>query len=537
MNNNHEDRYGSARFATRREIARAGLRRKGGLRFGFDGNAPLSLDSQGPWLTLAGARSGKLATVLAYNLCLPVQMMGHLLRAIIHDPKGELAAISFWVQIALGRPAYAWNAFHLHDLPCHHVNVLDILTPENPRLMSDIQAVLLNLLPPAGASKEDYFKEQCRGWYEPIIDWTVKREGGVSLPDLYRLTNILKANTDQSDDLLAAMMETGEPDLVAVAEEMHFKRTQAPKEYTATISAMVQALSFMNDLAVRRTLERDADFSLSVICDPHVAPMIYFCVPEDYMERLAPLARLFFTVAKLYKSRTPDSPPVYLCIDEANALKTFPTLLNLFSYGAGLNLRTHAIFQDVGQIERWYGKAGVTSFVANAQLLQVFGCRDPETARMVSTMLGDQTIDADDAVRRESARQQSWRKAFDALNGDDPLRGGIEARMHAMAHQHRNKQRRALMSIDEILRMPAGKQVCFVSDLNLHPLYIDRHQYWMRREMAGRYYPNPYQPNFDRVVVRTLFGRKALPVVTEKVPEHLAPWPQHKNGYWKRIVR
>ena len=39
---------------------------------------------------------------------------------------------------------------------------------------------------------------------------------------------------------------------------------------------------------------------------------------------------------------------------------------------------------------------------------------------------------------------------------------------------------------------PSYKQIAFVSDLGLDPLYIDRQHYWTRREMAGRYFPNPY---------------------------------------------
>lgn len=172
---NHDRRHGSARWSNSQERRGAGLYSKSGLQFGFDGTVPLRLDSQGPILTVAGARSGKLADVLLYNLCMPVTMLGHLLRAIIHDPKGELAAISFWAQFDIGRTAYAINPFKMHGLPAHKTNPLDILKPDSDRLMSDIQAIVSNLLPNTGNAREDYFKEQMRGWTELIIFWFVQR--------------------------------------------------------------------------------------------------------------------------------------------------------------------------------------------------------------------------------------------------------------------------------------------------------------------------------------------------------------------------
>ncbi len=530
--NFHDQRYGSAHFGGSHQIHSSELIEDRGLRFAYDGDAPLGLDSQGPKIVFAGSRSGKGSIILP-NLILPRRMLGHPLRGLVHDPKGENAAISFWSQIDLGREAYAMNYYGLHDLPNHTTNQLDILTPENPRLMSDIQAILLSLLPSKHDDKQPFFKEQMRGWAEFIIYWWVLKFGKITLPELYDIINILRANSDRSDELLAAMSQCSHPDIEAVAEEMHYKRTSAPKEYSPTISTLVQALSFLNDPKVRESFDGEPDFSLSILSDPERPAVVYQCIPEDYMERLAPLTRLNFMVAKLYKSRRPESPPVYFGVDEANALKFFDLLKQLFSYGPGLNIRTDVYYQDTGQPKKHFGPEGLTSFMASAQTRQFFGIRDPETAKFISDdMLGYQTIDADDIVRQQTARRERARHALAALDSDDPVGAFMDARLQAFASQHQQKQQRLLMTPGEIMAMPAGKQVVFISEIDLPPLYVDRHPYWTRPELAGRYFPNPYQPNPHRVV---LAGGRPAAVRMERVPSHLSDWPQHKSGYAKRI--
>lgn len=532
---NHDTRHGSARYSDSHDIHAAGLTEPGGIHFGFDGNKSLSLDSQGPILTLAGSRSGKLATVLAFNLIMPRTMRGHPLRALVYDPKGgELAAISYWSQIDLNRPAYAINSHGVAGVPSQNLNPLDILKPGSPTLMGDCQAVFMDLLPPS-SDKDGYFKEVMRGWAEQISYWHVNQFGGINLPQLYDIANVLKANSDRSDELLAAMMDTGDADTVAVAEEMDFKRRQTPKEYSPTISTLVNALSSLKDPARRATFEGKPDFSLSILTDPLQSPIIYYCDQEDYAERAAPISRLIFSVAKLYKARAPESPPMYVLVDEANILKTFPTLLQLHSFGPGINARIQSVYQDTGQTDRHFSPAGTRSLIASSQLRQLFGVRDYDTAKLVSDMAGYQTVDADDALRREAARYEKRKRFMAALQSDTPMMELMDARYQDFAEQHRQKERKLLIEPDEVMNMPSDKQICFVSDLELDTLYVDRWQYWTRRETAGRYYPNPYQPNPDRVMIKTRFGNRPAAVTTERVPDHLAHWPQHKNGYWKRI--
>jgi type IV secretion system protein VirD4 len=68
---NEHFRYGSAAFAERRELADAGFFRQTptSLFVGFFDGTPLWYHGAGGLLLTAGARSGKLRDILAYNLC------------------------------------------------------------------------------------------------------------------------------------------------------------------------------------------------------------------------------------------------------------------------------------------------------------------------------------------------------------------------------------------------------------------------------------------------------------------------------------
>ena len=90
---NDEFRFGSAAFAEPRDVGRAGMFRKTptSLFVGFLEGRELHYDGMGGVLLVAGARTGKLRDLLAYNV-LSGTCEG--LTLLILDVKGELAAIS-----------------------------------------------------------------------------------------------------------------------------------------------------------------------------------------------------------------------------------------------------------------------------------------------------------------------------------------------------------------------------------------------------------------------------------------------------------
>ncbi|MDF2368870.1 TraM recognition domain-containing protein, partial [Sneathiella sp.] len=222
-------------------------------------------------------------------------------------------------------------------------------------------------------------------------------------------------------------------------------------------------------------------------------------------------------------------------VDEAGQLGRADFLLRAYSYGRGAGIRAFALFQDIGQIKRNFGPEGVQGFLGSAQTRLFFGIRDIETARMVSDMLGYETLEFDDTLQQSNARRQKRKILNGIMNGDDPFEAASEYSHYAKAETHRAKQTRRLRSPEEILMMPEDKMIAFISGKNLKPMELVKRPYHLERAMAGYYLPNPHHPPANKVKVKTLFGMRWRKVVTEPVPTSLAHLPQYASGSWQYV--
>lgn len=251
-------------------------------------------------------------------------------------------------------------------------------------------------------------------------------------------------------------------------------------------------------------------------------------VPASYLEGLAPVIRTFFTATMLYKERKPHAPRVHLLVDEAGQLQKAQFLQRAFTYGRGAGLATTALFQSVGQVLAHYGQAGLQDFMSSAGTRQFFCVRDYDTAKLVSNMLGMTTLEYDDTLKQEEARQRK-RDLYRRLMEEDvdPWEAAEEIRHFDFAAHHRSKQARQLMTPDEVLAMPDDRQLLFISGHNLPPIYANRYAYWLRSEMAGFFLNNPFHGDpYGPVRIMTRRGPRMANVITCDPPREVRHLPQ-----------
>ena len=526
---NSEYRFGSAGWADRSDLARAGLFDDKGLQIGFWGQDALHLDGDAPLITVAGAGSGKTRDELAYVMC---NSPGIPMLTV--NPRGEHDAISMVNHAIHGEFAYSWNPVRLPGSTHHRCNPLDILKPESPTFHADSKFFAEGLIPLSGSANGQYFEQRGRDWTDDITKARVEQNGRTSLPDLYRTVNAVESDPPAWADVAEFMLSSRFDSVRRTAGEMLTKQSEAPKEFGAIMGTIHAHLSFMSDPVLQDALE-SPDFSLEAVCDPARVCKIFLNVPAEYLGIWAPLIRTFFTVTMQYKARHPQRRRVLLVVDEAGQLGRFEALLRAFTYGRGAGIRTWAIFQDVGQIVRNYGRPALQSFLGSAQTRQFFGVRDYETARLVSDMLGTETLEYDDTLRQDEARYRQREAIRRMMAGDDMLSAGADYAHFKRASGTRAKQARRLMTPEEILAMPEDRQILFISGMNLKPVYASKYPYFERREMAGRYLPNPWHPPADRVRIKTRFGSKWARVVTEAVPSSHAHYPQYQDGTYSYV--
>lgn len=528
MNSFYEDqRFGSASWATNADTV--ALRRARGLYLGLDAanGRILRHPGDGPALMIAGSGAGKAVSGgLMYNACTYPGAM------LVVNIKGEIDAVSMVAQAALGKHAYSVNPARLLGAAHHSCDPLDILKAGSPTLVADCKMIAEMLVPLSGSSNGEYFEKKSRLLIEALKLADIEQNGRTGLRSLYRLVNAIEGDPDFWIPFGERMFASSYEHVRRVAAELAMKLRDAPKEAGAILGETTKTLSFADDPAFLADIENPA-FSMSVLCERPCT--VFITIPSEYLGIWSPYLRLLIGVAMLYKQRRPDAPRVVYMIDEAGQLGRADFLLRAMTFGRGAGIICQAVFQDLGQIAKLYGREGVQTFIASSQVRQFFGVRDYETAELVSRMLGTQTLDYDSELEQTAARRSQGQLVRELMNGADPFETGLSYAQQARAAVHRTKMARPLLDPSEIIRLPEYRQILFVSGVNCPPIAAYRKPYFASRELAGRFMPNPYHPPVDRVRVPGIFGARWRRVVTERVPQRFADFPQYQSGFWSYI--
>ena len=156
----------------------------------------------------------------------------------------------------------------------------------------------------------------------------------------------------------------------------------------------------------------------------------------------------------------PPAPVLYL-LDEFAALGNLAPVERAMGLMAGYGVQLWPILQDVHQLRAAYGQRAGT-FLSNAAVLQVFGVNDHESSRLVSDLLGQETVVF-----------QTMSRALDA-----------DASGITLSEQHVG---RPLMTPDEIRNLPAPIELLFVA--GQRPMIARKIYYFEEREFKGAFDP------------------------------------------------
>lgn len=526
---NAQYRFGSAGWADEYQLRAAGLFEEHGLPIGFRGGRRLWLEGDAPLITFGGAGTGKLTTVIGHVMCAAGDRS-----MIILDPRGEIAA-TFMPALAKARiEAFLWNPYRLHGLPSHACNPLAVIDPAKSTFHADCKLAAQALVRVTSQSEGKYFEQRGSGWVEALLKFDAEARGATSLPALMRLINVIESGGPDWPDILEAMTQSAFADVRRTAGEMITKQQDSPREFGSIMGEIYASLSFLDDPVLRGALG-EADFSLEAVCGSHAPKIVFLMIPAEYLHQASPALRLFLTACMLFKARQPGSRRLLMLIDEAAQLGPFETLQRLYTYGRGIGIQPWTFWQDVGQITRNFGPSGAGTFLASSQMRQFLGARDYETARLISGMLGIETLEYDDKRQQDEARRQKRQAVQRAFAGDDVFTSVMEAAHFGKLAEMKTKQQRKLLTEDEVLGLRGDQQVLFISGAEPLAVLAERQPYFERAEFAGLYLPNPFHPPHDSVQVAARWGRKRLRVIRERVPEKFASFAQYQEGNWAYV--
>lgn len=529
---NDENRFGSAAFVTEAELEAAGAfdYAKDAVYVGKLKGRRLWFKEPSGILIVAGARAGKLRDVLAQNICHGVMRN---VSQILFDVKGELAAIS-QNQTPDQKHCLFWNPFEMHGLPCHPLNPLDHITWSSKWLFADIKSAMAALLQTSGAPQAQFFELNARRIAEALALVLTKRNGVLTLPDLFDAVLALVEGGPRWMDIAWDMHTSGIPFCKSVEAEIHEARSDSSGGYKGIIGELQKAFAALSDPVLRDALSPPYAGSLTEICKGERAYQLYLMVPPEMIESWSGVIKTMFASAKTIKSRNPSSPPQTWIIDEAARLKKFSEVVELFTDGAGIGIRPIVILQDVTQAADLAPNA-LQKMSSSAGLQMLFGVRDQESCQRVSDILGAETLRFNDPVEQGRAKVSVRDLLRKLLNGSDPFQLIFQLSQKRYESGHETKQRRMQRTPDEVRHTPENRMYLLWSGLS-GAVYAERESYLKQCWMAGRYHASPFHGPQDRVTVMTWFGEVTVPIIREPVPEAFADYPQYNDGYWSRVV-
>jgi type IV secretion system protein VirD4 len=484
--------HGDARFATRGEIARAGLLGDAGIILGQLGGRCVMLAGQQGVALAAPPRAGKGTGVVVPNalnwpdslLCL--------------DIKRENWTLTAGYRTARGQPCYLFDPF-AEDRRTARWNPFSYVSEDLARRLNDLQRIA-EMLYPDPHNVDPFWTASARSLFLGIALYLFETP---SLPKT--IGEVLRQGMASDDEGFGH----------------HWKRIiQGRNSGSRPLSGeCVRSLYDVIDLApvtassIRKTFTSRLDLWLNPILDAATSesdfdlrelrkrPMsIYVSVNPDDLHRLRPVLSLFFQQAVGLQTRElPENNPVLkhqvlMLLDEFTALGRIPIIAEAISYLPGYNVRVVIVIQTPAQLREVYGIHAAEVMLKSLGARIVFAPKDFGDAREISDELGFTTVMVPSVSK--------------------PVGSTYDARRRGKS-QTVSPQRRALLLPQEVKELGTEEALIFYE--GLRPIRCRKLRYFADRHFQRRLLPPPHH----QVPGRRKFGpqnRLSKPAISLGTP-------------------
>jgi type IV secretion system protein VirD4 len=500
--------HGEARFATHREVARAGLLGNQGIILGAWRGRCLMLAGQQGVCLAAPPRAGKGAGVVIPNLlnwpdsviCVDIKRENWIKTAGFRAASGQ--ACYLFDPFSEGGRTARWNPFHY--------------VAENPeRRLNDLQRIA-EMLYPDPPNVDPFWAASARSLFLGIALYLFETP---SLPKT--IGEVLRQGMASDDEGFG----------------QHWKRlVEGRNSGKFPLSPQcVRSLYDVIDLApvtassIRKTFTSRLDLWLNPILDWATSGndfdlrelrakrmSIYVGVNPDDLHRLRPVVNLLFQQAIGFQTRElPEHNPalkyqVMMLLDEFAALGRIPIIAEGISYLPGYNVRCVLVIHTPAQLREIYGAHAAETMLKSLAARIVFAAKDHSDAREISDELGFTTV----RVKTVST----------------PLFGFGNVKGQRGRSQNVSEQRRALLLPQEVKALGADEAILFYE--GLPPIRARKLRYFEDRRFTARLLPPPAEasPGAARAAEppaapEPFADPPAMPAATESPPREAATPP------------
>jgi type IV secretion system protein VirD4 len=421
-----ESIHGDAKWASQKEIKKAGLRSKNGLLLGKDEKGYFIAGGFQHALLFAPTGSGKGVGFVIPNLLYWKDSV------LVHDIKLENYDLTSGYRASkLKQKVFVWAPADPDGLT-HCYNPIDWVSDKPGQMVDDVQKIA-NLIMP----EKEFWNNEARTLFVGVVLYLLAvPEKTKSFGEVVR--------TMRSDDVvynLAVVLDTIGKQIHPVAYmNIAAFLQKADKERSGVISTMNSSLELWANPLID-TATASSDFNIKNFKREKVT--VYVGLTPDNIQRLEPLMKVFYQQATEFLTRKipqKDEPHgVLFVMDEFPTLGKMEQFQTGIAYFRGYNVRLFLIIQDTEQLKGIYEEAGMNSFLSNSTYRITFAANNMETANLISQLCGNKTVE------QESLNKP---KFFD-LNP-------------AARSLHVSKAQRALLLPQEVITLPRDEQIVLI---------------------------------------------------------------------------
>ncbi|MCP5055140.1 MAG: IncP-type conjugal transfer protein TraG [bacterium] len=475
------DAHGSARWASPKEVATAGLLEGEGVFLGLfkksagDCGAYLRHGGSQHVLGFAPTRSGKgVGWVIPTLLTWPGSVL-------VHDIKGEnWAQTAGWRAGALANRCLKFDPTCMDGSGARYNPLLEVR--RGPLEVRDAQNIADMLVDSDGKGMKDHWDLTAEEVLVAAILHVLYAEPNKTLRGCLELLtdpktdiqNVLSRmkRTEHDPTLVQGWLDSfsGEPTAThpVVSGAAQSLLNKSDNERSSVISSAVKCLSLWRDDIVAANTEA-CDFAIEDLVEHSEPVSLYLVVPPSDVSRMRPLIRLIVNTIgrrlteKLNPSEGEAAPArrrLLLMMDEFPTLGRLDFFQTQLAYLAGYGIQAFLIVQDLSQLYAAYGRD--ESIVSNCHVRVAYAPNKVETAQLLSTMAGVMTV-------RKARRMYSGNRLSPWLS-------------HVMEAEEESQ--RPLITPDEVMRLPEDNAIVFIA--GERPIWAMKARYFADARLAKR---------------------------------------------------
>lgn len=462
--------HGEARFASRREIAAAGLFGHEGFILGEYGNRYLMLAGQQGVALAAPPRSGKgVGFVLPNLLNFPDS-------AIVTDIKLENWTITAGFRKASGHDVYLFSPL-AEDGRTARWNPLSYVSDEPESRINGVQRIA-DMFYTETPGIDPFWIASARSLFVGIALYLFETP---SLPKT--IGEILRQGMASDDEGFSAhwkrIVHGRQSGPYPLSPECVRSLYDVIDLAPVTASSIRKTFTSRLDLWANPILDRATsgnDFDLRQLRAKRMT--IYVGVNPDDLHRLRPVLALFFQQALgLQTHKLPEHDPslkyqVAIFLDEVASLGKIPILAEAISYLPGYGVRVALIFHTPAQLREVYGAHNAETMMKALAARILFAPKDFPDAKEISDELGVTTVKGRSFTRPRFAK---WGHKHQDRSGNVTL----------------SDQRRPLLLPQEVKEL--GNDTELILYEGMRPIRAKKVRYFADRRFRDRLLPAPVQ--------------------------------------------